>query len=150
MTNAEKDRIDGQIFMMLHRAAERGDKCPSNIDISFAVGLSSPASATRILQRLEEKNLIEVYSGQCSRVVKICGSGKQTAGPTPRAHWRNRPENARRRKWRYMPKDIGRVPEPEPSASFQALIPVNRDPCPRCGTRRDIGCSHTAERLLSA
>lgn len=25
--------------------------------------------------------------------------------------------------------------------------PVNRDPCPRCGVRRDIGCEHTPCRL---
>lgn len=26
---------------------------------------------------------------------------------------------------------------------------VRRDPCPRCNVRRDIGCSHTAERLVA-
>lgn len=25
--------------------------------------------------------------------------------------------------------------------------PVDRDPCPRCGVRRDIGCGHSPERL---
>lgn len=25
--------------------------------------------------------------------------------------------------------------------------PVDRDPCPRCGVRRDIGCGHSLERL---
>lgn len=28
--------------------------------------------------------------------------------------------------------------------------PVFREPCPRCGVRADIGCGHTATRLVSA
>lgn len=28
-----------------------------------------------------------------------------------------------------------------------AFLAVDRDPCPRCGTRRDLGCRHTASAL---
>lgn len=31
-------------------------------------------------------------------------------------------------------------------ASIMATA-VDRDPCPRCGVRRDLGCPHTASRL---
>lgn len=36
------------------------------------------------------------------------------------------------------------------SKEMMAAPRVVRDPCPRCGTRADIGCSHTASAQMSA
>ncbi len=146
MSKEATDRIDDTIFMMLNTAAERGDRCPNNWDLAFSAGKASPDSGRRILMRLQERGLIEVYSGQSSRVVKICGTGKQTAGEVT-THWRERPENAHRKLYR----DYGRkkpIPAPEPTASFQALKPVYRDPCPRCGANPEkFDCGHSRAPL---
>ena len=137
---------DGAVFMLLNRAAERGDVCPSNLDIIFCAGLSSSGCGSRILKRLQAKGLIEVYSGQCSRVVRICGTGKQTAGEMPRTHWRDRPENKHRKHKLYRSSAKPReLPPIEPCASFQALKPVDRDPCGYCGVRGDVPCKHRPE-----
>lgn len=45
---------------------------------------------------------------------------------------------------RKAPMYIARGPLIEPDRPR-----VDRDPCPRCNVRRDIGCAHTASRLVA-
>lgn len=33
-----------------------------------------------------------------------------------------------------------------PNIEHDSLIYVSRDPCPKCGIRKDIGCKHTARK----
>ena len=135
------ERRDDIVFGLLRRAAEKGDRCPSNLDICFAVGFGSASAGPRILARIEKAGLIKVYSGQCSRVVEIVGTGKRTAGDIPRPHWRDRPENKHRKHKQYRVPIKPHPAPPEPCASFSVLR-VERDPCPYCGVRGDVSCKH--------
>lgn len=47
--------------------------------------------------------------------------------------------------WRAAAGLDKRGPDPVPPGSA-----VERDPCPRCGVRRDFGCRHRQSTLLSA
>lgn len=126
------------VFNMLNQAAERGDPCPSNDLICVALDASSPSRGSEVLHRLERKGLIKVERGTMSRVVTIVATGKRTAGTVADVHWRYRPENLHRRNIKYS-----RTRPPPPPAPKPVAVRVDRDPCPLCGIRGDIGCQHT-------
>jgi len=133
---------DMTVFRLLERAANAGKECPSNNDIADALGCASCSCGPRVMNRLEAAGLISVQRGGQSRVVTICATGKRTAGDVGAVHWRFRPENKHRRHEQSVSPLRARArleQEPEP-----LMLRVERDPCPRCGTRADIGCAHHA------
>lgn len=66
-------------LQMLVAAAERGDPCPTNLDIEMELGCNSTSVAPTVVKRLEEKGLIRVTRYQRFREVEIVGSGMTTA-----------------------------------------------------------------------
>lgn len=121
-------------------AARRGHRCPSNLSLAYAAGVSSPASAASAVRALEQAGVIEVARGSVSRVVQIKQIGLRTAGRIPDPHWRVGDAF-----------DTLRRPAPLPPEEFDPRLDhVDRDPCPRCGVRRDRGCSHSARPLSVA
>jgi hypothetical protein len=130
-----------QVFHMLERAAELGDECPSNSVIAATIDCSSLSMGPRILNQLTKAGLITVQRGNASRIVTIAATGKCTAGIVTKPHWRDRPENA----WRRNLK-IGKNPHPVKvklkKGDGPNTVRVDRDPCPNCGVRKDIGCAH--------
>lgn len=140
---------DDIVLGLIAAAAERGRLCPSNNDIADACGLARANDGSKVLQRLEKSGLIRVERGSHSRVVTIVASGLRTAGEVKNLHWRFRPENAHRRHlvyraagWKAPSKAISE-PAPVPGSR------VDRDPCPRCGVRGDIGCEHARVPFLA-
>lgn len=71
------------VYDWLNRAAEKGQVCPTNIDIEVELGLDSCSMGSWIFQRLELKGLIVVQRGQRSREVQIVKTGKWTAPSRP-------------------------------------------------------------------
>lgn len=133
---------DATTFAMIEHAADAGLPCPSNPDIAARHGFSSISSGARAIERLERAGMICVERGNCSRVAIIVATGKRTAGVVGKPHWRmlHAPRPA-------SPFTRTRQPVGPPLAALPA--PVDRDPCPRCGTRRDLGCSHQTNVSLS-
>lgn len=73
----------------LSKAAHFNLPCPSNQEISDLVGSESVSTATRILQRLENKGLIIVERYQNARRVRIASTRRQTSDPSCKTpHWR--------------------------------------------------------------
>lgn len=55
---------------------------------------------------------------------------------TPGEGWLNRQERAR-----YAPNPFSNVVQAS-RHNHDTLTFVDRDPCPKCGVRRDVGCKH--------
>lgn len=66
------------IYDAVCRAAERGEMCPTNRELSQLIGLSPPACSW-ILHRLAHTGYIEIITYAMSRQVTICATGKKTA-----------------------------------------------------------------------
>jgi hypothetical protein len=130
------------LYAWLSRAAENGDPCPMNFEIGARFGLGLNQSALMI-QKLEAEGSIHVERFHQCRRVTILATGRSTAIPdgVMRRHWSER---------RVVPVR----PKPAPPGprvvgmpgGFRGELPasryVDRNPCERCGTRRDYGCKH--------
>lgn len=137
-----------RVFLMLCRAAEDGEACPTNHHIAAALDASSPSRGPALLNQLTKLGFISVERGACNRVVTILETGKKTAGEVRQSHWRFRPENWHRRHILYT-APVCRRTNPEIVADKMAQPRVSRDPCTRCGIRGDIGCEHNCHERLS-
>lgn len=130
---------------MLNRAAEAGDRCPSNLELADALGGSSPSMGANIVALLETMGLIAVERFGCGRVVTILSTGKATQPMSGRAHWSQRGvvRAARRARPEASATDEAKR---ERTHNYRGPIPehqrVDRDPCPLCGVRADVGCAH--------
>lgn len=149
-------------MLMILQAADQGAPCPSNAEIADQLDMARKADVVDVIRTLERRGLITVERfSKSRRRVTIVGTGKQTAhtgGEKP--HWRLRPvaeevaAEARaagiRRAVAGMNANVSNpLPlndRPQVAAPRGGEI-VDRDPCPRCGVRRDIGCRHTARTL---
>lgn len=104
------------VFAAINAAAEDDMPCPTNLDLNRIGGGGSRFGCLTI-DWLQKRGRIEVENHGNRRRIKITATGKRTAFD------------------RSGPAEV-RV--------FDSLPPrVNRDPCPRCGVRADIGCGHT-------
>lgn len=133
---------EGVLFARLVAAVEAGEECPKNNALCGLLGHASPSSVSPLLNRLERKGLIVITRFQNGRDVFIPSLGKGTAhfSGSRTSHWRDRGERSER-------PDVqkGRMPGDPLSAKDAEILrrrSVSRDPCPRCATRRDIGCAH--------
>lgn len=131
------------VLAAITRAADAGTRCPYNDEIAAMVGAESPATGARIVADLEHMGLIEVERFGAGREVTIVETGSKTFyGDRRNAHWRAGIAN------RKSPTHIVLRPRADPVPDEQSLPPaVYRDPCPRCGTRRDLGCQHSPTRI---
>jgi hypothetical protein len=121
---AESDEL---VYNELIRAARAGEKCPSNSKICALLGVSSVASASRIIRQLANEGRIVVKTYTTGREVHIpeidltmvSATFSRTVHPT------------------VAPLAVS--PSPLPRSH------ISREPCFRCGVRGDIGCEHTPE-----
>jgi hypothetical protein len=143
--------------------AERCAPCPTNDALCALVGWQSTSAASVALSQMESEGLIAIERGQNSRIVTIIATGKRTSGEVPRPHWRRmtpeqRAECAERYKSPPKPKPnlrankkefeveraLNRMAEKERTDRDAAANYAQRDPCVRCGVRRDrhdeFGC----------
>lgn len=160
LRNLGRDLTPAQVLVLraLRLAAVEGAPCPSNQVLMRVVGTERSATITAILARLESIGLIRVArtaGAHGARTVIDVATGKATA-PSPTG----RPSTGLRRRARpaspgtetpvpRRKRVVGRV-TPAAVRPVPATGPVDRDPCPRCGVRRDIGCAHAARALSVA
>ncbi|MFZ5705704.1 MAG: hypothetical protein ACOY5R_10600 [Pseudomonadota bacterium] len=123
------------IYRMLVDAAEAGRPCPSNADIAAQTSGDARSYGTYALQQLEQMGLIRIHRSHNARIVTIVATGKVTADPDTVPT----PKQSRLSASRMRIDDL-------PAG---ASLAVDRSPCPRCGTRRDRGCRHTASALFT-
>lgn len=130
-----------RVFAALKRAADAGAPCPGNAELIEVMGCKSISGPSSLISRLEARGVIRVLRFNQSRQVTIVATGKSTALPagTHAPHWSDR---------------MGRPPARVKVKRETAPAPVEvdrprvcRDPCPRCGVRRDVGCEHSGARL---
>lgn len=110
------------VYRLLHEAAENGLPCPTNHQISEALGEGLSSIGTDIIGRLATLGLIKFKKGGNVRLVTICATGKSTKTTTKRA----------RRDKRIEPR-AGLCSEQGP-----AIFEVSRDTCFWCGCRGDV------------
>lgn len=130
------------LMRAIERAIDNGEVCPSNDAIAGLLSLSSPSAGTTLINAAVKKGLIAVERGHHSRVVTVLATGKRTVAITD-GHWLDREgEPAVPRRTRGPSIHTHARPRPIPDE----LLPprVDRDPCPRCGVRADVGCRHRA------
>lgn len=118
---------------LLRAAAENGERCPTNKAISAAVGAASVSRAPDLLSSLERQGIIKVDRGHMSRVVTIVETGDKTAGRVKQPHWSENAERA---------AAASETMTAAKEKDVALLRRVDRDPCPMCGVRGDIGCKH--------
>lgn len=71
---------EATVMRLLEQAARIGNECPINARLASACGLTSPSGGGKVLDRLQDKGLIEILGKPGARVVKIVASGLRTAG----------------------------------------------------------------------
>lgn len=125
-----------KMLELLTACANEGRPAPSNPELAETLGLERPHSVCDMLQRLELRGDVSVQRFVNSRIVTITATGKSTAGKPGTVHWTRRKralDTALRQRDGHEPA-FGPAPTP---------VRTDRDPCPCCGVRRDIGCEHT-------
>lgn len=129
------------VYAAIVAAAEAGAPCPTNDELDGALGNSGSHDASAVLCQIEKQGLVAVTRFGCGREVTITATGKSTAPFTGvrNLHWRKvaKADRPAPSKQPYRRPDRSILPPVEilPPAVF-------RDPCPRCGTRADLGCGH--------
>ncbi|MFC4256293.1 hypothetical protein GRI97_10805 [Altererythrobacter xixiisoli] len=91
-------RSEEVIYRALVEAAERGERCPLNIDLEMLAGYNSCSMGAAVLRRLERRGLIVVRRFQRFREVQITANGQ----------WTTRPES-QRSQIAHVPKGMGRA-----------------------------------------
>lgn len=124
-----EDNLSGYqriVLAAISDAADQGLPCPDNATLMAACGCHK-TTLRDLLVRLERRGMIRAEYGAKGRRITMVATGKQTG-------WR------KANNWVQHNTVANRV-EPNPDQF------VDRDPCPRCGTRRDIGCAHNTRAL---
>lgn len=135
MRTADREAL---CLKILTERAEHGLACPTNNELCELLGYDSPAAPARIIKQLENRRLISVERGQVTRVITVLATGDRTAGQVGQAHWRQLHPGKPRNK----PHANDRNERQQRLAEMEAKPRVERDPCPRCGVRADVGCRH--------
>jgi hypothetical protein len=134
MSQQQRDMTEA--LRLIERAAEHGERAPSNDTLAGALNAASPSAGADCISRLERAGIITVRRFHNARQITIVATGKSTAEPTCKT-----PHHSAG-KTRVRPKRLTRAPEEVPLAIFDAPKVRLRDPCPRCGVRADLGCAH--------
>lgn len=147
---------NGKVLAILAQAAAADRECPSNNELADKVGFSSASGPSMALTALEREGKILVERFGSGRRVTICATGARTAyAGSERPHWRLRQATAdeisqraeirrERARQRSSARAAGCTPDLDPPIPETR---VDRDPCPRCGVRADIGCAHSRSRI---
>lgn len=138
------------VLRCLTAAAEAHEVCPTNDALAAAIQASSVA-ASDLVRRLERRGIIKVQRGNCTRVVTILETGKRTFGQVTSPHWRERngppPIAPMQQKLVGMTYPERLVFNAEREAEIDARR-IIRDPCVRCGVRKDNHAEHGCKRFI--
>jgi len=139
---------DMRVYRAICAAADANRPCPSNPTIADMLCSTSLSASVKCLERLAARGLIAVRRFQVARQVTVLATGRSTYLDPSQAqpHWRDtatgRAVAARPKGEKQLHRVVQTVVDDEALPE-----PVHRDPCPRCGVRADIGCSHQFARL---
>lgn len=143
------------LFDMISAATETGAPCPSNVDLARTCGYSAATGPAKAIKRLIAAGLISVEHITNGRTITVCATGK-SAVTAPQG----KPAPIVPDSIRTVRKDSQGITAAIRQRAtlnaiqrheFEATLPrVDRDPCPRCQVRRDIGCAHSASRLTTS
>lgn len=130
-----REARERRVLAALRRAAEAGEPCPSNLELEVEVGVQAGRIAL-MLDGLIARRLIAVErSRRGMRRVTILAAAPSTElrTGTMRTGWT-----------RQARADPLRTIEEGPRLSDGEIAArrIDREPCPRCGVRADIGCRH--------
>ncbi len=139
-TKLQMRRMDA-LYSHLAAAARAGAPCPTNTELMDILDLSSVTEANPLLDRLEAGRMIRVEHTGNRRRVTVLALGLSTGWTV---YARGRP--------RLFVGTAGPGETARPIEGFRGDLPperyLDRDPCPRCGVRGDLGCAHS--RRLAA
>lgn len=117
----------------IERAAAAGEAAPTNKRLGAILGAKSATAGENCVRHLEKHGLISVERFHYARRFTIVATGKSTA----------KPKNARPP---VSPQEAMAAPRGRRTYAeiAETIVPPSqrRDPCPRCGVRADVGCSH--------
>ena len=169
MTEADKSVAADRLMQILENIAAEGGACPTNAQLAKMLGFRSTSPAVRLVRRLETENAICVERGACTRAITILATGKRIASVNadnvkpvyPKARNGKRLRSASTLRRVEIAKDEARRAGDEVERDSAGLIgrpaaqtapskgtvdrrpiALSLDPCPRCGTRGDLGCAH--------
>lgn len=130
--NARADKL----LELVTAAAAEGRAAPANAEMASFLGLASEAAAGRVLKRLEDRGDVTVQRFINTRIITITSTGQSTAAVPVNLSQPRRDRSARE--------------DYQPEHATAPADRIKRDPCPLCGVRGDIDCSHkrTARPIL--
>lgn len=135
------------VLAAITRAAETGEPCPPNNLLCELTGAQSPSFGSGALNALERDGLIRVERFAIGREVTIVATGKKTLYTGKRnPHWRFEGRTAAE-SMHVVRRPRADAVNPDQPDDDHLPPAVNRDPCPRCGVRRDVGCDHRPTRI---
>lgn len=103
MTRGSDPRMQAIAFRAIERAADAGERCPSNITLARLMGVRSTGTAADVVSKLEESGRIVVERTGSSRRVTIVATGRSTfhekraSMPAPPARISRQPTMPRKR-----------------------------------------------------
>lgn len=115
---AETEASIATLYGALLRAADRGERCPTNEVICGLIGATSVSAPPRLMGIMERRGMIRVERGQRDRIVHIVATGKRTAGKIGAKHWRDREPTE------LKPKPMVAPPAPELLAAARKAVQV--------------------------
>lgn len=137
-----------RVYDRIVAAARAGQGCPTNSELCEATGAASASSISAAVRSLEKRGLISVTRYGVGRDVSLPALGLSCAPwqGNREIHWRHRPGHIR---IAHNPVPRAKSIAAEEDRVDEDHLPpaVYRDPCPRCGTRMDIGCGHQPIRI---
>lgn len=125
---------EAAVLAAVTQCAESGWACPSDSQLAATVGGISRVGARYVLLRLEARGLVSLSHVGRLRIVTIIETGKSTALPSGKDGYAA--VAAEKKAQREHSAHVVAFSQPQP-------VRVDREPCPLCAVRSDIGCRHT-------
>lgn len=127
-----------ELLALLTECADKGAPFPRNDDICERLLIIGAGNPYEYIRHLEQNGLIRVERKGYIRRATIVSTGRRTDWSPPLAKKRQRSGF------------VHHVNAEAFSDDALARLRVERDPCPRCGVRADVGCSHRGQTLQEA
>lgn len=136
--------LEAKVLAMLVQAANAGSAAPTNKELCARFRLHSLSTPATVIGKLEQLGHIRVERFSGGREITIVASGLRTAYAGKRTRHPRHGQHAPRRAQECVRARV--APDPADFAPRAPMLRVDRDPCPRCAVRGDIGCAHRPAR----
>lgn len=125
---------EAAVLAAVTQCADSGWACPSDSQLAAMLGGISRPGARYVLLRLEARGLVSLSHVGRLRIVTIVETGKKTALPSGADGYRA--VAAEHQAQRQSASRAAVFTQPQP-------VRVDREPCPLCAVRADVGCRHS-------